>query len=101
MLQQIWKLFERGDVPCEVEWVGTEPGEHTDIALQRRCSCLVVHRERQFATARQCANAALDRFPRSIAPEGLELKAKADLIVRRLKLSGIANACNGHPANDD
>src|SRR5262249_41071484 len=101
VLQLIWNLCERGGIQSDVERVGSDPGERADIALRRRCSCLVVHRERQFATARQLANTALDRFPLGIALEGLEPKAKADLVVRRLKLRGVADTCNGHPANGD
>ena len=53
------------------------------------------------ATARQCADAALDHIPRGIALQDLEPEAEADLVVRRLKLRGIANAGNGHAANGD
>ena len=101
MLQQIWKLLEYGDVPGEVERVGAQPGEHPNIALRRRRPFLVVHSERQLATIRQFANAALDRFPGSVALEGLEPEAEADLIGFRLKLRGVSNACNGHVANGD
>ena len=101
VLQQIRKLLELGDVPGEVERVGTQPGEHAEIALRRRRALLVVHRERQLATVRQRADAALDRLPGRIALQDLEPEAEADLVVRGLKLRGIADACNGHAANDD
>ena len=101
VLQQIWNLLELGGDPGEVERVGTQPGEHADIALRRRRSLLVVHRERQLATVRQRANAALDHISRGIALQDLEPEAEADLVVRGLKLRGVANACNGHAANDD
>ena len=101
VLQQIGNLLERRGDPGEVERVGTQPGEHADIALRRRRSLLVVHRERQLATARQCADAALDHVPRGIALQDLEPEAEADLVVRGLKLRGIADAGNGHPANGD
>src|SRR4029434_4466436 len=99
--QRIWSLSKRAGIQSDVERVGTEPVERADIALWRRCPCPVVHRERQFATIRQFANAALGRFSGSIALEGLEPKAKADLIVCRLKLRAVPNACNGHTANGD
>ena len=65
VLQQIGNLLERRGDPGEVERIGTQPGEHADIALRCRRSLLVVHRERQLATARQCADAALDHIPRA------------------------------------
>ena len=101
MLQQVWHFFELGGDPGEVERIGSQPGEYADITLGRRRPLLVVHRERQFATVRQRADAALDHLPGGIALEDLEPEAKADLVVRGLKLRGIANARNGHAANDD
>src|SRR4030095_2889011 len=71
VLQQIWKLLEYGDVPGEVERVGAQPCEHANITLRRRRPVLFVHSERQLATIRQFANAALNGFPRSVALEGL------------------------------
>src|SRR6185436_2080934 len=94
-------LLERGGIQADVERIRTEPGERADIALRRRCPCLVVHRKRHFPTARQLAHAVLDRLPRRIALESLESKAEADLIVRRLKRRGIAEACYGDAANGD
>ncbi len=75
VLQQIGKLLELADVPGEIERVGTQPGEHPDIALGCRRPLLVVHRERQLATVRQCADAALDHLPRSIALQDIEPEA--------------------------
>jgi len=60
----------------------SEPGEHADIAVRRRRPLFVVHRERQLATARQCANAALDCLPHSIALQDLEPETETDLVVR-------------------
>ena len=101
VLQQIGKLLERGDVPGEVERIGTQPGEHADIALRRRRAGLVIHRERQLATVRQRAHAALDRLPRSIALQDLEPEAEADLVVPGLKLCGGADARDDHAPNGD
>ena len=58
VLQQIGNLLERCGDPGEVERIGTQPGEHADIAFRCRRPLLVVHRERQRATARQRADAA-------------------------------------------
>ena len=101
VLQQIWNLLEVSRRPGEVERVGTQAGEHADIALRGRRTLLVVHGERKLATARQCAHAALDRLPRSVALQDVEPEAEADLVVRGLKLRGVANARNGHAANGD
>ena len=40
-------------------------------------------------------------LPRSIALQDLEPEAEADLVVRGLKLRGVANAGNDHAANGD
>src|SRR5207245_9452150 len=101
MLQQIWNFLELGADPGEVERVGSQPGEHADIALRRPGPLLVVHGGRQVAPSCQSANAALYRIPRGIALQNLESDAKADLVVRWLKPGGVANACNRHASDDD
>ena len=95
MLQQIRHLLELGDDPGEVKRVGTQPREHSDVTLRRRRALLVVHRERQLATARQPAGAVLDDLPGSIPFQDLEPEGEADLIISRLELRCVAETGNG------
>ena len=99
MLQRIGNLLELSGDPGEVERVGSQPGEHANIAFGRRRTLLVVHHERELAAVGQDANAALDHFPSRIPVQHLELEAEADFLVRGLKLRGIADAGNRHAAD--
>ena len=101
VLEQVGHPREIGDDPGEIKWIGTQAGEHADIAVRRRCSFLVIHGQRQLAAVGQPANAVLQRFSGGVALQDIELKGETYFLIRGLKLRGFADPGNGDAAKDN